>query len=79
MYSAGDMTKQPHDYALYYHEDVEDRSFAKHSAGDFPADVDLATINKGITHKRHLSDVFAIGRDLGYQAYHFAACRVRRE
>ena len=69
----------PHDYALYYHKEVDHNQFAKHLRGEYPQDVDLATIAEGISHKRHLSDVFALVRGHPYRAIHFAGCRVRRD
>lgn len=75
---AGDPTVGPHDYALYYHAEVDEKTFPRHLNGEYSADIDLATIAKGTSHKRHLSDVFDLVKNHPYKVFHFAACRVAR-
>lgn len=54
--------------------DAEVKTFKTHLAGGLCSDIDLMMMNT--SSGRHLSDVFNIIKDMGYETLHFGACRV---
>jgi filamentous hemagglutinin len=69
-------------YAIYHHDSAPEK-LDKHKAeenikvdGTKNTDVDLLIVTA--KSRKHLSDVFNLCSQYGYERYHFAACRVKR-